>query len=300
MAISFALSEIVALSAESFFYGIYAVLFCLSLKVLLKKRKFIPASKAFIVLAFVFGVLISWHVITDAVRLVFAFKFSQVPAGGADLYYFNAAATLSIVKTSIYLVTTVLFDFFILYRCWIVWDHNYLIVLLPALAFLADIGTGIASIIQLSEVSLSSDSVFLAKQERVTKSFFSATLATNGLCTLLIAYRVWTRQRAMRDSRAAFNLTKESAIMAESGAIYSVNLIIVVSTYARQNNAFNVFLDMATPIIGVAFALIIIRINAHINDAATQISMKRMNDADESGRGSMIKDDHPPVADNHV
>lgn len=37
------------------------------------------------------------------------------------------------------------------------------------------------------------------------------------LVTVLIAYRVWQRQRAMRDSRAAFSLTREAAIMAESG-----------------------------------------------------------------------------------
>jgi hypothetical protein len=44
--------------------------------------------------------------------LVFAFKGSQVPIGG-DLYYANVTSALSLIKTSIYLVITVLFDAFI-------------------------------------------------------------------------------------------------------------------------------------------------------------------------------------------
>ncbi|KAI0037309.1 hypothetical protein FA95DRAFT_1684915 [Auriscalpium vulgare] len=89
--------------------------------------------------------------------------------------------------------------------------------------------------------------------------------------------------------------------MAESGAIYSTVLIIVVSTYARGTNAFNVFLDMAEPIIGIAFSLIIVRMGAFVADAATQISMKKMNDEhDESHRGSMVKDDPELAGDHHV
>lgn len=64
--------------------------------------------------------------------------------------------------------------------------------------------------------------------------------------TVLIAYRLWTRQATMRDSRKAFGLTKEAAIMAESGAIYSITLILVIATYASKSNSFNVFLDMVS------------------------------------------------------
>ncbi len=63
---------------------------------------------------------------------------------------------------------------------------------------------------------------------------------------VLIAYRLWTRQSTLRDSRKAFGLTKEAAIMVESGAIYSVTLILIISTYASKSNSFNVFLDMVS------------------------------------------------------
>ncbi|KAI0271305.1 hypothetical protein BC834DRAFT_435993 [Gloeopeniophorella convolvens] len=242
MTISFSLSEIVALAVESFFFGIYFALFGSSVKVLFNKRKVISGSLPLLGLAGVLSVLITWHVVTDAVRMVFAFKGSQLSAG-ADLYYANVSSSLSLIKTALYLVITVLFDSFILYRCWIVWERNFLVIILPLMIFLADIGTGVASVQGLSKLT-TADTVFIQKQEKITKSFLSATVAVNGLCTLLIAYRVWSRQRSMRDSRKAFGLTKESAIIAESGAIYFTNLILVISTYTSKSNAFNVFLDM--------------------------------------------------------
>ena len=135
-------------------------------------------------------------------------------------------------------------------------------------------GTGIAAVQGLSGLT-KGDSVFIQKQERITKAFLSSTVAVNGLCTrsylspsssflqltsdnpshsspfltrivVLIAYRLWTRQATLRDSRKAFGLTREAAIMAESGAIYSITLILVIATYASKSNSFNVFLDMVS------------------------------------------------------
>jgi len=294
MAIDFSLSELVALSVESFFYGIYFVLFFSSFKVLLNKRKTISGATPLLAVAGVLGILITWHMITDGIRTVYAFKKDQEPLG-SDLYYANVASSLSLIKTSLYFVTTIIFDAFILHRCYVVWDRNYLVILLPFIVWLADIGTGIASVQGLSGLT-TGDSVFIQKQERITKSFLSSTVAVNGLCTLLIAYRLWTRQATMRDSRKAFGLTREAAIMAESGAIYSITLILIISTYASKSNSFNVFLDMASPIIGIAFSLIIIRLGVNAAEA-THISMQGMGqpipEDNRSIAGSMVKEPLP-------
>jgi hypothetical protein len=133
-------------------------------------------------------------------------------------------------------------------------------------------GTGIAAVQGLSGLT-KGDSVFIQKQEKITKSFLGSTVAVNGLCTrsylffpfqhlscsplppiaifsygtvVLIAYRLWTRQATVRDSRKAFGLTREAAIVAESGAIYSITLILIIATYASKSNSFNVFLDIVS------------------------------------------------------
>lgn len=63
---------------------------------------------------------------------------------------------------------------------------------------------------------------------------------------VLIAYRLWTRQNTMRNSRKAFGLTREARIMAESGAIYAITVLLIIATYATNSNSFNVFLDMVS------------------------------------------------------
>jgi len=70
---------------------------------------------------------------------------------------------------------------------------------------------------------------------------------------VLIAYRLWTRQGFLHESPKAFGLTREAAILAESGAVYSINLILVIVTYASKSNSFNVFLDMVGSELGFTF-----------------------------------------------
>lgn len=112
--------------------------FGLSIKVLLNKRKAISGTTTLLAIAGVLGILITWvsishakirskemvltglisppilqqHVITDAVRTIYAFKRDQVPIG-PDLYFANVASALSLIKTSLYLIITVIFDAFI-------------------------------------------------------------------------------------------------------------------------------------------------------------------------------------------
>lgn len=115
------------------------MLFGSSIKVLLNKRKTISGTTPLLAVAGVLGILITWvsiscsytplgrrfslahfsptlsprqHMITDGVRAVYSFKKDLVPLG-PDLYYANVASAMSLIKTSLYLVTTIIFDGFI-------------------------------------------------------------------------------------------------------------------------------------------------------------------------------------------
>lgn len=131
---------------------------------------------------------------------------------------------LSIMKTSIYLAETAVSDLFLvsllkrsfssagvlnrfgsrhqLYRCYIVWNANTLVMALPALLYVADIGMssefvpgvdvhsahlpssqamGIGAVYTLSRLGTST--FFNNEQQRFTNSFFSCTLAVNAVCT---------------------------------------------------------------------------------------------------------------------
>ncbi|KAI9436014.1 hypothetical protein H4582DRAFT_1815857 [Lactarius indigo] len=272
VAISFSSSELLALCFESVLYGVYLVLFVGCIKVLISKRRRRAGGNIRLVLiSSTLFILITWHEVIDAIRLYTAYKRSGTNTG-ADLYYAHVASMLSIMKTSVYLVETLASDLFILYRCYVVWNASVAIVALPVLLYFADMGTGIAAVIGLSQIEKKQDIVFAQEQERITNSFFSCTLAVNSVCTGLIAYRIWRTQRHTRDAKMGSNLTHVSIIVIESGAsklvfspredepgvltpwcrstgaIYLTVLACNVASYVLKSNLFNIFLDMVRSI----------------------------------------------------
>ncbi|KAH9069647.1 hypothetical protein EDB83DRAFT_2373962 [Lactarius deliciosus] len=277
VAISFSSSELLALCFESVLYGVYLVLFVGCIKVLISKRRRRSGGNIRLVLiSSTLFVLITWHEVIDAIRLYMAYKRSETSTG-ADLYYAHAASMLSLMKTSVYLVETLASDLFILYRCYVVWNASLAIVTLPVLLYLADMGTGIAAVYGLSQIEKKQDLVFALEQERITNSFFSCTLAVNSVCTGLIAYRIWRTQRQTRDAKMGSNLTHVSIIVIESGAIYLTILACNVAAYVLKSNLFNIFLDMTSPIIGIVFSLIIVRVGLGISSEDTRRTMQSIS-----------------------
>jgi hypothetical protein len=139
-ALSFSSSELLALCFESVLYGVYLVLLTDCIKVLInKRRRRAGGNVRLIVISASLFLLITWHEAIDALRLYMAYKDSETDHG-ADLYYFNVTSMLSVMKTSVYLVETLASDLFILYRCYVVWNSNLLVIVLPVLLYIADAG----------------------------------------------------------------------------------------------------------------------------------------------------------------
>ncbi|KAF8502711.1 hypothetical protein F5888DRAFT_1114413 [Russula emetica] len=270
MPLTFAGAELIALSLESVLYGFYVSLFVGCVSVLYSKRRRRGGGNyRLILVSATLFVLITWHLVIDIIRLYIAFHTSETDEG-ADIYYVRVTSTMSIVKTAVYLVETIVSDLFILYRCYIVWNASIPIIILPILLYIADIGTGIGALYTLSRVG--TDIVFDRKQEQITNAFFGCTLGLNAVCTGLIAFRIWRTQKQTRDAKMGSNLIKVSIIVIESGAIYLSALACVVATYATSSLTFNIFLDITSPIIGIVFSLIIVRIGRGISSEETRPS----------------------------
>ncbi|KAH9963626.1 hypothetical protein BC827DRAFT_1128719 [Russula dissimulans] len=251
MALTFGSSELLALFLESVLYGMYFVLFADCIRVLYnKRRRKSGGNHRLLAVSCTLFVLITWHEILDCYRVYRAFGVNQTEQG-ADRYFVQVTAMLSVMKTSIYLAETVVSDLFILYRCYIVWNASLAVVAFPILLYLADIGTGIAAVYTLTLIG--TNVVFNEEQERITNAFFSCTLAVNAVCTGLIAFRIWWTQKQTRDAKMGSNLTQVSVIVVESGAfhpcaIYLTALACVVATYNTKSLTFNIFLDIVSPL----------------------------------------------------
>src|SRR3984957_13780675 len=103
------------------------------------------------------------HLVVDINRNMNAFTTHSSIKNYSDQYYATFAAFQDVFKSAIYTAATICADAFIvripyyhrgnlfqkvsllvqLYRCFIVWSRSYLVIIIPSLLFLADIGTQI-------------------------------------------------------------------------------------------------------------------------------------------------------------
>ncbi|PFH45139.1 hypothetical protein AMATHDRAFT_44226 [Amanita thiersii Skay4041] len=264
-ALNISRSQIIGLSMESLTYGMYLILFLACMSVFWSRySRGQQISYIFFWSSLVLYLLITAHLVIDIVRMMQA--FGQKTVADADNYYFQFQSTLSVVKTSVYATVTWVSDALMLYRCFIVWNKSWLVIILPILLLIADIGTGISLVVVLAHPEIGV-SVFKGSQATTVKSFFSMTLVTNGICAGLIAYKLWVTQReladALRDSqKRTISLTRIWIIILESGSVYWATLLVMLAVYASAaGHAALIFLDITSPIIGMVFSLIIVRVS---------------------------------------
>ncbi|KAN0127752.1 hypothetical protein V8E53_014412 [Lactarius tabidus] len=219
--LSFSSSELLALCVESVLYGVYLVLLTDCIKVLINKQRRRAGGNLRLILPVVsitLFLLITWHQSIDVLRLYIAYKDSETDQS-ADQYYFDVTSMLSIMKTSVYLVETLVSDLFILYRCYVVWNLNLFVLILSTFLYIADAGTGTAAVWTLSQLTAKQSPLFSLEQERITNAFFSCTLTVNTVCTGLIAFRIWRTQCQTRNAEMKANLSHISIIVIESGTL---------------------------------------------------------------------------------
>ncbi|KAJ7829513.1 hypothetical protein B0H14DRAFT_2809898 [Mycena olivaceomarginata] len=224
----------------------YLILFFASLSVAFARRKAKRGfGNKFLATALLLFVLITWHLAIDSAMLFLA--YSNETTAEADLYYINGTpGTLNVMKTALYVATTLVSDAFMLYRCFVVWNYSIPIIVFPTLCLLAGIGTGITGLIGLSHTTTS---FFIKDQLNVVSAFFGMTMATNGIATALIALRVWRGQRQISGIATGSSLSNLLIIILESGAIYSAMLILVLVLFVSKNTpGYNVVVDAVSSI----------------------------------------------------
>lgn len=102
--------------------------------------------------------------------------------------------------------------------------------------------TAIEGLLKLSKIDPNSFT-FASSIKSWPIAFFCLTLVTNASCTALIAYRIWRIEQQTLIVFKSRRLSPVVAIIIESGAIYSVFLIILIATYVPKSWSQYIFLN---------------------------------------------------------
>ncbi|KAF7350789.1 hypothetical protein MSAN_01640400 [Mycena sanguinolenta] len=150
---------------------------------------------------------------------------------------------------TMYVVSNIIADGLLIYRCYVIWSNNVLVTILPILMLIASTVLGLISTF---DFSLSSDPCF------------GVSLATNVLVTVLTAGRIWWisyYSRAYLKTAATRRYVSAMVILVESGILYSANLlaVLIVCRIPSVSYYSDVLLQMQYQIMGIAPTLIIVR-----------------------------------------
>jgi len=155
---------------------------------------------------------------------------------------------------------TLLADGVVIYRCYVVWQSVWIVVL-PIILWCSVAVTGVIAIYSVSQAS-TGDGIFVKALAQWVTAFFASTIATNLLSSGLLAYRIWIIQRGV----SGVNNTSRNTVMpvvrvlVDAAILYSAALLTALILFVSGNNGQDAVVDMAMPIMSIAFYMVLIRI----------------------------------------
>lgn len=227
-----------AVMLESFFYGIYTILFSICTYVLMRRRR-----------------KIHWILPLFAVAM---YSLATVDMGYTLWLLFGKLLKLDLDYQSVrpkfwlYVTNNVLADTLLLYRCYVVWDYDRRVIFGPAVMLIAATVCGYVFEGSLSTTLFNESWVYPLM-----------TLFLNVILTSLTAARIWFLARKARKLLAPGLLQKYSvtlSILIESGVIYS--LYVALDLAFHNDPSGSVVLDTSLiQVVGIMPTLIIAQIS---------------------------------------
>ncbi|KZT04920.1 uncharacterized protein LAESUDRAFT_702874 [Laetiporus sulphureus 93-53] len=261
---------LVSVCLNSFLYGVFLVLCIASLWLFLRyersksggrssislRRYSISLSPTFIAcVCLLLSVTMYWVLI--AYQLFQAFVLYDGGRAPTE-FYADFSQTTAIVQNCVLVFTIIVGDAILVYRLWVIWVGNMLVMMVPALSLLGLIVSGIAGTYLMSTMSLEDQSLVLRVDCWVTGNCVF-TLCTNVYCTSLISWKIW-RTDAFSNRVSGASRRKALAILVESAAIYTCWTIFYFVTIEVHSNLEYLVNNLTCPIVGIAFMLINVRV----------------------------------------
>ncbi|KAF8956700.1 hypothetical protein BDZ97DRAFT_153863 [Flammula alnicola] len=151
---------------------------------------------------------------------------------------------------------TLIADCLFIWRCWIIWDRNWKVVLLPILTTL--VGT------IFSGLNLANEGALLSQNFIDTGTpYLGLSLATTLLVTIFITFRIYQVSSELhKQGGGRFSLyTSATEIIVESALLYSVSLLVLMVLIVRMNSNYIYVQNIVAQTTGLAPTLILARIS---------------------------------------
>ncbi|KAJ7473745.1 hypothetical protein B0H11DRAFT_2035858, partial [Mycena galericulata] len=262
MSLSLNSVNLAALVIATLFYGMYAVLFCISMYLFVRKyhsthtsHKSRKTGSVFKSTVFVSAILLFLVVTLHWTIIVYRtfFAFVSLDQGiEAEIFFANLATVTVLVQNCALAVAVFIGDSLITYRLWVVWAHSKLVLVVPSVSIVA---MTVSSFVSTYTTAHTSD-VF---GDPWLKFGTIMTLVTNIYCTAFITWKIWTITRISMPSDGT-NLRHFLIIVVESAGFYTLWTVLFGICYESQTYLELIVIQTGPAVVGLVNALIHTRV----------------------------------------
>ncbi|THH32870.1 hypothetical protein EUX98_g1344 [Antrodiella citrinella] len=257
---------IIATWLEALIYGFFFCLFSASVYVnfVLKKSQD-THSKTMFYIGVVMFIIATMHLAMNCYRMIQGYVIHVDEPGGAVAYLGDLRPWHHIFKDTLYATQEIFGDGVGIYRAYVIWNHNWKIIAFPIVLFIASCISGY-SVCGLYNTVDPTATVFNPILTQWIKTFYSIAVVQSTLTTGLMAYRIWSTDRRTAHYRtAASTLLPVMKILIESASLLLIVEILLLSLYLANYNAQYILLEIVTPLVGITFTVITIRITLRMS-----------------------------------
>ncbi|KAF7355913.1 hypothetical protein MVEN_00920300 [Mycena venus] len=250
---------IVSQACEAMCYGFFLCIFILSVYTQLNVSRRTRHTNILFGIACAMFIVATSHFVITFYRTVRGLSDLSAAQGGPEEFFANPRSWHAIMRDILYMTQCVLGDSVAIYRCWILWDRDFRVVVFPLLLLVASIVSGSMGCERLSTLT-SYSGIFDPAVWDWIAIFYVVGLGQNTITTAMMAFRLWLvdkRSKAYIVGRSQFFSTM--LLLLESAALFFALQIVVLAAFLTKSNIQMILLGTIPPIVGITFTLLTIR-----------------------------------------
>ncbi|KAF8888815.1 hypothetical protein BD779DRAFT_433418 [Infundibulicybe gibba] len=247
---------LIGILGHSVLYGIYLVFFISALYVAYARwlRGYLKGVNMFL-----FMVTVILFVLITATWLMQVFQMADAFIyridGNPDIYYTISKDFKAVISVALNIGLTIVADSTMVYRLYLVWGRSLRVALLPLVLVVGLIGTGCMALYSLSPISQPVGKLGIFS---TAISFLGVTLILNVVISGLISYRIWSINRQVSGLAAGQKTYSVMCILLANAMLYIGCVGSSLVGIILDDNYPLIVLNVAGPVIGIIFCLIIV------------------------------------------
>jgi len=244
-------------------YGVVLTLFFQCILAIVGRRNKQKAGMknimlAYVIFMFAMGTVFTAMNLNLQQRSYIAFR--NYPAGGPLGYSLEQYSHWrAIIPNACFIITNWFADGLLMYRCYVIYNKNRWILILPIILFCGSFSMGTITLFKSSQPG---SNLWSGITVNFGLPYFTTSVALNVLLTFLISFKlIQHNQMLVEATSTTTNLYKNVVTMlVESCALYALFSILFIGTYAAGNYASDLFLPILSQVQIISPYLIILRV----------------------------------------